>query len=413
MPKPAVQPLVTPLPQDAPAPIAPELSTRALKRAMLRGDAATAALALATVAYEANRLRPSDPRGWLDDVERGARWLEDCTSEPVRATLRAAQQGLGRTALALSGGASLGFYHLGVVKALHERELLPDLISGSSIGAMIAAGVCVRNDEELHGLFADLPAMRRDGLAMGGVRHLLRHRAAFDPRQLESVLNHNIGVHTFREAFARSGRTLTITLSPTRPGQAPTLLCHGTAPDHLVVPAVLASSALPGLYPAAHLRRRTAEGLVVEETEERWSDGSLRHDLPREPLVQQHGAGFVIASQTNLHVLPFIASGALLRRAVNSVRHPSSHALRVPRALSRRTRLGTALDHLHHLGTQSYGGDVDIIPRLRPSALAKVVRNPTLRDLEEHIAEGERAVTPMLPTIAVQHRLRAALLPFA
>ena len=33
----------------------------------------------------------------------------------------------GRTALLLSGGATLGFYHIGVLKALFENQLLPRL----------------------------------------------------------------------------------------------------------------------------------------------------------------------------------------------------------------------------------------------------------------------------------------------
>ena len=36
-----------------------------------------------------------------------------------------AKHAYGRTALLLSGGASLGFYHIGVIKALFEQNLLP------------------------------------------------------------------------------------------------------------------------------------------------------------------------------------------------------------------------------------------------------------------------------------------------
>ncbi len=37
----------------------------------------------------------------------------------------------GRTALLLSGGAALGMYHIGVVKALYEANLLPKVWTGS------------------------------------------------------------------------------------------------------------------------------------------------------------------------------------------------------------------------------------------------------------------------------------------
>jgi hypothetical protein len=75
------------------------------------------------------------------------------------------RQAFGRSALLLSGGASFGtnstpsvkshqpfpfvlkilmmlntgMYHLGVVRALHEQQLLPRIVSGSSVGSIIAA----------------------------------------------------------------------------------------------------------------------------------------------------------------------------------------------------------------------------------------------------------------------------------
>ena len=75
------------------------------------------------------------------------------------------QRAFGRTALLLSGGATLGIHHLaflrssleysiglthiGVIKVLHETKLLPRVISGSSVGSIVAAVVCTRTDKEL------------------------------------------------------------------------------------------------------------------------------------------------------------------------------------------------------------------------------------------------------------------------
>ena len=56
----------------------------------------------------------------------------------------------GRTALMLSGGAALGFYHVGVVKALMCNGLLPRVISGASAGSIVCAMVSTRTDEECH-----------------------------------------------------------------------------------------------------------------------------------------------------------------------------------------------------------------------------------------------------------------------
>ena len=46
-----------------------------------------------------------------------------------------------KIALVLGGGGMKGFAHIGVLKALEERGIRPSLIAGTSIGAMVAAGI--------------------------------------------------------------------------------------------------------------------------------------------------------------------------------------------------------------------------------------------------------------------------------
>ena len=55
----------------------------------------------------------------------------------------------GRTALMLSGGAVLGLYHVGVAKALFAAGLLPRVLSGASAGAIVAATLATKSNEEL------------------------------------------------------------------------------------------------------------------------------------------------------------------------------------------------------------------------------------------------------------------------
>lgn len=50
----------------------------------------------------------------------------------------------GRSALLLSGGAALGFYHIGVVKTLMENRLMPRVLGGSSAGSIVCAMVGTR-----------------------------------------------------------------------------------------------------------------------------------------------------------------------------------------------------------------------------------------------------------------------------
>lgn len=63
----------------------------------------------------------------------------------------------GRTALCLSGGATFAYYHFGVARALLDASLLPDVITGTSGGALVAALVATRTDQELEKLL--VPAL--------------------------------------------------------------------------------------------------------------------------------------------------------------------------------------------------------------------------------------------------------------
>ena len=67
----------------------------------------------------------------------------------IKTFLKRARAAYGRTALCLSGGAMMGNYHFGAVRALLETGLLPHIISGTSAGSVIGAMLCTRTDEEL------------------------------------------------------------------------------------------------------------------------------------------------------------------------------------------------------------------------------------------------------------------------
>jgi len=75
------------------------------------------------------------------------------TDEPIPNESRLAffnetRHSYGRTAFLCSGGAALGFYHVGVVKALMMNGLMPRVLGGSSAGSIVTAIVATRTDEE-------------------------------------------------------------------------------------------------------------------------------------------------------------------------------------------------------------------------------------------------------------------------
>ncbi|RUS34039.1 hypothetical protein BC938DRAFT_482709 [Jimgerdemannia flammicorona] len=86
------------------------------------------------------------------------------------------RQSFGCSALVLHGGSAFGLYHLGVVKALNQAGLLPRIISGTSVGALMAALICIHTDSELPvGSVAILQSSCRSGLIcrrnIGRFRH--------------------------------------------------------------------------------------------------------------------------------------------------------------------------------------------------------------------------------------------------
>lgn len=358
---------------------------------------------------------------YLDESAACMRWLaknevEGLSRAQKRHRFETAHKVFGRSALLLSGGGTWGFHHLGVIKALFEHGLLPHIISGASTGAMVAAGVCARNDAELEAMYADTDTIRLDGLVPAGWRESARTGAWLDPEKLYEVLLHNCGQHTFAEAHAHSGRTLNISVSPTRHRQKPRLLTHVTSPDVLIARAAVASSALPGLFPPVTLHKRVQGGEVVDYMPgETWVDGSLGGDLPKQRLSRLHNVNHFIVSQTNPLVLPFVQHTG--RRGVRATLAGLTGATvraqgGLAADLARRARVGgpvgQLVDQAYALVSQDYRGDIDIHPRFHWASYKKVAGNPTRAELARFILEGERAVWPVIAKIRNQTRLGRA-----
>jgi len=355
---------------------------------------------------------------FLDCVCRSLEYLAETPVLPVPERLRRFQAAwtiYGRSALMLSGGATWGFAHLGVVKALHQHQLLPDILSGASTGAMVAAGACTRNDAELSAMFEDTDTIRLDGLRPVGWRRAWKQGAVLEARALYEVLLNNVGDYTFAQAFAHSGRSLNIQVSPTRHRQKPRLLTHLTAPEVLVPSAALASSALPALFPPQQLRMRQGDDEKAWVPGERWVDGSLTGDLPKLRLSRLHNANHFIVSQCNPHALPFVRHHgrrglrpALAGLAGATVRAQGALLADVTRRAAR-GRLRVLADQAFTLTSQDYRGDIDLHPVLSRRLLRRVCVNPTRDDLAAFILAGERSVWPRLEMIRCQMRVGRTL----
>lgn len=157
------------------------------------------------------------------------------------------RQAFGRSTLVLQGGAIFGMCHLGVVKALYLRGLLPRIITGTATGALIAALVSIHTTEELPAVLAgegiDLSAFSNKESAheqtsqsrwntlLRRLRRFTREGYFLDVTVLEECVRANVGDLTFEEAYNRSKRVLNITVATEGQNGVPTLLNYLTAPN--------------------------------------------------------------------------------------------------------------------------------------------------------------------------------------
>jgi TAG lipase/steryl ester hydrolase/phospholipase A2/LPA acyltransferase len=343
-------------------------------------------------------------RTFLDEVVQALTYLADGDydryDDPTRLELfRKASNKFGRTALMLSGGATMGIYHLGVVKALIERDLLPEVISGSSMGAIVAAAVCTRTRDEVIDILSNPERIHRTPLKRKPLGRILRDMSLFDPPDLLEHIRANIvGDLTFAEAYERSGLVLNISVSPARGRQKPRILSHLSSPDLLISYAAMASSAMPFLYEPARLMSRNGSGEESEHlSAERWVDGSLGSDLPLARVGRLYNINHTIVSQTNPYVYLFRSKSEqpslayLGADAVGSLLHSQAVSLLgTAREYAQGRRIEPKLDQLHALTAQPYIGDINIHPEVDLRLLRKYVSNPTADDLRRFIAGGER-----------------------
>jgi predicted acylesterase/phospholipase RssA len=210
----------------------------------------------------------------------------------------------GRTALCLSGGATFAYYHFGVIRALLDNEVLPDIITGTSGGALVAALVATRTDEELKQLLIPALAHRIRACHEGfttWVRRWWRTGARFDTldwaRQCAWFCR---GSMTFREAYERTGRILNVSCVPSDP-HSPTILANYlTSPDCVIWSAVLASAAVPGILNPVVLMTKKRDGTLAPYSfGHKWKDGSLRTDIPIKALNSHFNVNFTIVSQVS------------------------------------------------------------------------------------------------------------------
>ncbi|MCB1679356.1 MAG: DUF3336 domain-containing protein [Halioglobus sp.] len=318
----------------------------------------------------------------------------------------------GRSALMLSGGGTLGYFHFGVLKALVEQQLCPVVISGASAGAFVAAVMGTRTDREFLALFEDNYLARAMTENRGKIKIGFGMDAQVDMPAIRREMGRLIPDMTFLEAYEKTGRSINITISPAEPKQESRLLNHVASPNVTILSAVLASSALPGVFPPVQLEAKDDHGAVKPYLpKRRWIDGSFSQDLPAKRLARLYGVNHFIVSQ----VMPGLGREPSTRPGIYQIISDAWVAAtkKLVRgsldAVQRYTRVGartgSVLNALNGLIDQQFTGDINIFPGYGYSSLGKLLKVLTEEEMRELIKAGERGTWPKIPIIRTTTRI--------
>ncbi|KAL7937804.1 patatin-like phospholipase [Trichoderma chlorosporum] len=355
------------------------------------------------------------------------------------------RQAFGRTTLVLQGGAIFGLCHLGVVKALFLRGLLPRIITGTATGALIAALVAIHTEEELPGVLRgdgiDLSAFASKRATEDGqipaeqtlksrwetlvrrVRRFSREGYFLDVTVLEDCVRANVGDLTFEEAYNRSKRVLNITVATDGQGAGvPTLLNYITAPNVLIWTAAVASNASsPSLYgrSKATILCKDAHGNIVpwapaNTTDFRhWTHASYTdRDSPLRRIAELFNVNHFIVSQARPYLIPFLQSdmhGPSLLETRSKTTQLSAFLVRMV-GLEIRHRL-RQLDSLRLLPAsirrflvdeQVPAASMTLVPEVTAGDFIRLLETPTRDTLNYWILRGERSVWPALAALRIR-----------
>ncbi|KAH9826855.1 patatin-like phospholipase domain-containing protein [Teratosphaeria destructans] len=364
-------------------------------------------------------------QNYVDEVATSLRFLlhsNQMSQESKRSLSKHLSTNFGRTALCLSGGATFAYYHFGIAKALLDADLLPNIITGTSGGALVAALLATRTDDELKKLL--VPALANRITACSEPIHVWLTRFWRTGARFDSVdwakrcswFCH--GSLTFLEAYQRTGRILNVTCVPSDPHSPSILANYLTAPDCVIWSAVLASAAVPGILNPVVLMRKTRDGkLEPYSFGHKWKDGSLRTDIPLKSLNLHFNVNFSIVSQVNPHInLFFFSSRGTVGRPVTHRRGRGWRGGFLGSAAEQYLKLDLnkwlkVLRHLELLPRpmgqdwsevwlQRFSGTITIWPRTIISDYWNILSDPDMKRLARMIHVGQLAAWPKLKFIS-------------
>jgi NTE family protein len=333
---------------------------------------------------------------------------------------RRADHCFGRSAFMMSGSGSLFYFHIGVIRALWQEGLLPNVLSGSSGGSFVGSLLSTHSNGDLEYLLDPDYLIDKMEEETGHFRRASKLKPQLmQIDEIQKIIKSLIPDLTFDEAFKMTGRELNISIAPAETHQKSRLLNAITSPNVYIREAVLASAAVPGVYPPVTLAAKNHLGEKQAYLPSRkWVDGSVSDDMPAKRLARLYGVNHYIVSQTNPHVIPFVADGkkrddtlSLLKGAsVTSARAwINAGASTIEKPLSYSASLTRFTNIALSVINQDYVGDINILPTNRFFNPFKILAYLSIQEIRELIASGEKATWPRIEMIRVQTRISRTL----
>lgn len=351
--------------------------------------------------------------------------VDDIPFEEKLDFFRRAQHCYGRSAFLMSGSGAFLYFHMGVVKALWSQGLLPHIMSGSSGGSIVGAVISSHVDSEIPSFFEpetlvnehaeDIVASSGFGM-LGG---LLDSPKRLTVEEIRSRISNMVPDLTFQEAYELTGRHLNVSVAPAEKHQTSRLLNAIASPNVYIREAVLASCAVPGVYPPVALAAKDHQGQrQAYLPKHKWVDGSVTNDLPSKRLARLYGVNHHIVSQANPLITPFATDVKQQRNPISSIRNATTSTMKawlnanveiMHKPLSYFPRLNSLANMTLSVINQDYTGDINII---RPSMFwspAKILSDLSVDEIAELIKLGERTTWPKIEMVRTQTKISQTL----
>ena len=190
-----------------------------------------------------------------------------------------------KVAIVLSGGGPLGAMQVGALKGLFEHGVRPDMVVGTSVGSMNAAYLAFNpTPEGVKDMERHWRDFTEEDLFPGGrfraawARMFVRGNRLFENTGLKRVISSHLGEET---AIEHAEIPLGIVATDLETG-AERIFTSGS-----LLEALLASAAMPGVYPPVEIEGRL------------YTDGGVANNVPIAPAVEMGATTLYVLNSTS------------------------------------------------------------------------------------------------------------------